>query len=148
MSGTAAVTDGPSGTLSSSFDALVLTGAASVTGQGVVQTSGSRGGFDPYYYKRRNKRRSKDEDIQQFLAEVLGQFPGGDAPEEVVEQAETAKIAALEYNSLKDTAFDAEVAQLRARALAEINTFYSELRREVKRRKDSDEEEDNLLLLS
>jgi hypothetical protein len=50
-------------------------GLATVQGfspQLFVDQGGSKGGWDPYTYKRRNKRRDKINDVRQFMADVLG----------------------------------------------------------------------------
>lgn len=124
-------------------------GQATQSQSAAAEQVGSSIGWDPYRYKRRNKRRTKDEDVQQFLSEILGRFPE-EAPAEIVAQAEAAKIAALEYNAIRDTALKAESAAVRERALNEINAFYAQLRADIKRRRELDDEEDEefLLLLS
>lgn len=109
----------------------------------IQDESRGKGGWDPYYYKRRNKRRSKPKDVQEFLSEVLGH----DAPEQVAAQAEAAKIAAVQYLAIANTALQEEKAALLARALKEINEFYAEIRADVKRRREIDDEEDDFLLL-
>jgi hypothetical protein len=106
----------------------------------VVEDERSRGGFDPYFYKRRNKRRSKAEDVQEFVSEVLS----AEAPE----AAEQAKIAALQYLAIQNTALEADKREALSTALREINDFYRHVRDEIKRRQDlEDEEDDDLLLL-
>ena len=47
----------------------------------------SKGGFDPYAYKRRNKRRDKAQDLREFLATVMGQDLE-DAPAVIASQAD------------------------------------------------------------
>lgn len=110
----------------------------------VQDESRGRGGFDPYYYKRRNKRRSKPEDVREFVSEVLSH----EAPDEVAAQAEAAKIAALQYLAIENTALQAEKSALLADALRHINEFYAVIRDDVKRRRDDDDDDDDLLLLS
>ena len=101
---------------------------------------GGKGGYwDPYYYKKRNKRRDKHKDIVEFIEDVatpqLAQ-----APLEVQQQAREA----LEASRL---AVDKANAEYQRRALVEIAEFYALVRHAVKRRRE-EEDEDDLLLLS
>lgn len=104
-----------------------------------VEETRGKGGFDPYYYKRRNKRRHKAEDVQEFVSEVLGT--------EAPEAAEQAKIAALQYLAIQNTALEADKREALSHALREINDFYRHVRDEIKRRQESEEDEDDDLLL-
>lgn len=106
----------------------------------------SRGGFDPYAYKRRNKRRDKLEDVRQFMADVLGR-DFEDAPEEVADKVEEAKQAALEALAVADTMLKAEAREKLAEALHEINEFYRVIREQVRKAREEDDEEDEELLL-
>ena len=114
-----------------------------------VEQSRGKGGWDPYAYKARGKRRKKREDVEDFLREVFGREIEN-APEPVQEQAEEAKQAAQEYLALADTALQAEAQAKLSAALSEINEFYKELRLAIQRRKAAEAEEDweDLLLLS
>lgn len=98
------------------------------------------GGWDPYYYKRRNRRRTKTEDVRAFLTEVKPSEIVA-APPQVMAQAIEARQAAEEF--LAD-----ETAALKAKALQQINEFFSVVRLEAKRRADADDEDTDLLLLS
>ena len=109
-----------------------------------VDQARSKGGWDPYHYKRRNKRRTKREDVREFLSDVLEAV---DAPEPVQAQADAAKVAATRYLAASETG-DAQA--LLREALSEINAFYAAVRAEAQRRQADDEEdvEEILLLLS
>ena len=103
--------------------------------------SGNKGGWDPYYYKKRNKRRDQRRDVVKFIEEVatpqLVQ-----APERVQEQAQEALEAARLALMLNE--LDAM-----QKALREINEFYALIRAEAKRLRDiEDEGETELLLLA
>ena len=112
----------------------------------VVEETRSKGGFDPYYYKRRNKRRSKLEDVREFVSEVLS-APLDNAPEAVQDQQEAAKVAALQALALQH--IDRQEAQAKlSQALAEINQFYALVREQVRIMREEDEEDEMLLLLS
>jgi len=112
----------------------------------VIEEARSKGGFDPYYYKRRNKRRHKLEDVREFLAETLS-APLANAPEDVQEQQEAAKVAALQALALLN--IDRQEAQAKlAVALEEINQFYALIREQAKLAREEDEEDEMLLLFS
>jgi hypothetical protein len=101
----------------------------------------SKGGWDPYYYKRRNKRRKTPEEVREFLSDVL---EAADAPEPVQAQADVAKVAATRYLAALET--DEAQALLRE-ALSEINAFYAAVRAEAQRQADEDEDDDETILL-
>ena len=107
----------------------------------------SKGGFDPYAYKRRNKRRDKAQDLREFLATVMGQDLE-DAPAVIASQADDAAQAAREALVVLQTGMDDEARAKLSLALNEINTFYALIRADVKRRREEDEEEDEFLLLA
>lgn len=107
----------------------------------------SKGGFDPYAYKRRNKRRDKVQDLREFLATVMGQDLE-DAPAVIASQADDAAQAAREALVVLQTGMDDEARAKLSLALDEINTFYALIRADVKRRREEDEEEDEFLLLA
>lgn len=114
--------------------------AATLVGVEVpAEDHGGKGGWDPYYYKRRNKRRSKRKDVEQFIEE-LAQPALTQAPERVQEQAQEALEAAR--LALKEDG----IAALQ-RALAEINEFYALIRAEAKRLRDEEDESETELLL-
>lgn len=124
-----------------------LSGSGSITATLVgvepvaADIGGNKGGWDPYYYKKRNKRRDQRRDVVKFIEEVA--TPDlTQAPERVQEQAQEALEAArlaLMQNEL-------EAMQ---RALREINEFYALVRAEAKRRRDEiDADEEELLLLA
>jgi len=116
-------------------------GSATIGGV-IVEEARSKGGFDPYYYKRRNKRRVDADDVQEFVAEVL-------ASPDMAEEAEAAKIAALQFLAIQNSALEGEKRDALATALREINSFYRQARDEIKRRQsEEDEDDDDLLLLS
>ena len=97
-----------------------------------------KGGWDPYYYKKRNKRRDQRRDVVKFIEEVatpqLVQ-----APERVQEQAQEALEAARLALTLN------ELGAMQ-KALREINEFYALIRAEAKRLRDEEDEEEFLLL--
>ena len=136
---TAAVT----GTLSATVGLLTLSAEGVLPGA-VPADEGSKGGWDPYAYKRRNKRRAKAQDVQAFVAEVA-QADLSDAPPVLVAQAEDALQAAREALALRNAAI--EDAATLARALAEINEFYRLVREQVRLRREADDDEDDELLL-
>lgn len=106
-----------------------------------VAESGNKGGWNPYVYKKRNKRRDQRRDVVRFIEEVA-QPDLAQAPERVQEQAQDALEAArlaLRLNEL-------DALQ---RALREINEFYALVRAEAKRQRDEiDADEEELLLLA
>jgi hypothetical protein len=112
--------------------------AHSIPGEATAD-SGGKGGFDPYYYKKRNKRRDKKKDVEAFVREIE-QAPIEQAPAFIQEQAEEALEASRRALRLE------ELDALQ-KALSEINEFYSLVRVEAKRRRE-EEEDDELLLLS
>ena len=97
-----------------------------------------KSGWDPYFYKKRNKRRDQRRDVVKFIEEVatpqLVQ-----APERVQEQAQEALEAARLALMLNE--LDAM-----QKALREINEFYALVRAEAKRLRDEEDEEELLLL--
>jgi hypothetical protein len=105
---------------------------------GLTNPTSSKGGWDPYYYKRRSAKRTKGADVEKFLADVPVETLNG-APEEISEQALAARIAANRFVQMKN---EAE----RKAALAEINAFFALVRAEIARRADEIETEDFLLL--
>lgn len=120
-----------------------LSGSGSLAGMlvGVEDTAEEtrgKGGWDPYYYKKRNKRRDQRRDVVKFIEEVatpqLVQ-----APDRVQEQAQEA----LEAARLALTLNELDVMQ---KALREINEFYALVRAEAKRLRDEEDEEELLLL--
>ena len=121
-----------------------LSGSGSITALlvGVEQTEDTRGrsGWDPYYYKKRNKRRDQRRDVVKFVEEVA-EAPLAQAPAEIREQAQEALEAAR---------LALQLAELDAmqKALREINEFYALIRAEAKRLRDMDEDEEELLLLA
>ena len=131
--------------------ATLVTGVGSSDGSSTAQAfsqdnaSRGKGGFDPYYYKRRNKRRHKLEDVREFLTETLS-APLANAPEALQDQQDAAKVASLQALALLN--IDRQEAQAKlALALEEINQFYALVREQVRLRREEDEE-DELLLLS
>jgi len=131
------------GTLSATLGLLTLSAQGVLPGA-VPADEGSKGGWDPYAYKRRNKRRAKAQDVQAFVAEVA-QADLSDAPPVLVAQAEDALQAAREALALRNAAI--EDAATLARALAEINEFYRLVREQVRLRREADDDEDDELLL-
>lgn len=131
------------GTLSATLGLLTLSAQGVLPGA-VPADEGSKGGWDPYAYKRRNKRRAKAQDVQAFVAEVA-QADLSDAPPVLVAQAEDAWQAAREALALRNAAI--EDAATLARALAEINEFYRLVREQVRLRREADDDEDDELLL-
>lgn len=115
---------------------------ASIVGVRVASDDArSKGGWDPHYYKRRNKQRTKRKDVERFVQEIA--HPGlGQAPSAVQKQAQgalDAARAALKLDELSAT----------QKALSEINEFYAIVRAEAKRLRDEeDESEIELLLLA
>ena len=93
---------------------------------------GSKGGFDPYVYKRRNKRRDKIDDVRQFMADILGR-EFDDAPPAITAQAAEATQAARAALAVAPLAIDNSAAI--RKALDEINGFYRLLREEVRVRR-------------
>jgi hypothetical protein len=124
--------------------AFTLQGFAAPLTVGGLDDIRSKGGFDPYVYKRRNKRRAKAQDVQAFVAEVA-QADLSDAPPVLVAQAEDALQAAREALALRNAAI--EDAATLARALTEINEFYRLVREQVRLRREADDDEDEELLL-
>jgi len=131
------------GTLSATLGLLTLSAQGVLPGA-VPADEGSKGGWDPYTYRRRNKRRAKVQDVQAFVAEVA-QADMSDAPPVLVAQAEDALQAAREALALRNAAI--EDAATLARALAEINEFYRLVREQVRLRREADDDEDDELLL-
>ena len=124
-----------------------LSGSGSITAtlvgveQAAEDISGNKGGWDPYFYKKRNKRRDQRRDVVKFIEEVA--TPDlTQAPERVQEQAQEA----LEAARLALLLNELEAMQ---KALREINEFYALIRAEAKRLRDEDDEfETELLLLA
>lgn len=121
-----------------------LSGSGSITALlvGVEQTEDTRGrsGWDPYYYKKRNKRRDQRRDVVKFVEEVA-EAPLAQAPAEIREQAQEALEAAR---------LALQLAELDAmqKALRGINEFYALIRAEAKRLRDEEEDDLDLLLLA
>ena len=121
-----------------------LSGSGSITALlvGVEQTEDTRGrsGWDPYFYKKRNKRRDQRRDVVKFVEEVA-EAPLAQAPAEIREQAQEALEAAR---------LALQLAELDAmqKALREINEFYALIRAEAKRLRDEEEDDIDLLLLA
>jgi hypothetical protein len=136
---------GLSGSLSATLGLLTLSATGTLSGT-PVDEGGSKGGFDPYAYKRRNKRRDKIEDVRQFMADILGRDLE-DAPPEIIEQAEEAKQAAREVLALAPTGLDTDARAALVQALDEINEFYRLVRERVRLAREADEDEDEDLLL-
>jgi len=136
---------GLSGSLSATLGLLTLSATGTLSGT-PVDEGGSKGGFDPYAYKRRNKRRDKIEDVRQFMADILGRDLE-DAPPEIIEQAEEAKQAAREVLALAPTGLDTDARAALVQALDEINEFYRLVRERVRLAREADEDEDEELLL-
>jgi hypothetical protein len=136
---------GLSGSLSATLGLLTLSATGTLSGT-PVDEGGSKGGFDPYAYKRRNKRRDKIEDVRQFMADILGRDLE-DAPPEIIEQAEEAKQAAREVLALAPTGLDTDARASLVQALDEINEFYRLVRERVRLAREADEDEDEDLLL-
>lgn len=136
---------GLSGSLSATLGLLTLSATGTLSGT-PVDEGGSKGGFDPYAYKRRNKRRDKIEDVRQFMADILGRDLE-DAPPEIIEQAEEAKQAAREVLALAPTGLDTDARAALVQALDEINEFYRLVRERVRLAREADEDEDDELLL-
>lgn len=105
-----------------------------------LPTGHTSGGWDPYRYKSRGKRRKNPEDVERFLTET--EELQAQMPLQVAAQREAARRAAEAYLANEAQASEAE---LRA-ALSQINEFYRLLRAEIQRRDDGDDE--LLLLLS
>ncbi len=105
-----------------------------------AEDTGGRGGWDPYYYKKRNKRRDQRRDVVKFVEEVA-EAPLAQAPVEIREQAQEALEAAR---------LALQIAELEAmqKALREINEFYALIRAEAKRLRDDEEDDLDLLLLA
>lgn len=143
LSSNGTLTASVTGTLSATLGLLTLS-AEGVLPRAVPADEGSKGGWDPYAYKRRNKRRAKAQDVQAFVAEVA-QADLSDAPPVLVAQAEDALQAAREALALRNAAI--EDAATLARALAEINEFYRLVREQVRLRREADDDEDDELLL-
>jgi len=120
-----------------------LSGSGSITatlvGVQAADEGRGKGGWDPYYYKKRNKRRDKRQDVERFIAEVA-EAPLAQAPEAVQVQAQEALGAAR---------LALQLAELEAlqRALREINAFYALVRAEAKRRREEADAEDEEMLL-
>jgi hypothetical protein len=136
---------GLSGSLSATLGLLTLSATGTLSGT-PVDEGGSKGGFDPYAYKRRNKRRDKIEDVRQFMADILGRDLE-DAPPEIIEQAEEAKQAAREVLALAPTGLDTDARAVLVQALDEINEFYRLVRERVRLAREADEDEDEDMLL-
>ncbi len=122
-----------------------LSGSGSLTATLVgveVQAEDTRGkgGWDPYYYKKRNKRRDQRRDVVRFVEEVA-EAPLAQAPIEIQEQGREALEAAR---------LALQLAELDAmqKALREINEFYALIRAEAKRLRDEEEDDIDLLLLA
>lgn len=137
---------GLSGSLSATLGLLTLSATGTLSGT-PVDEGGSKGGFDPYAYKRRNKRRDKIDDVRQFMADILGRDLE-DAPPEIIEQAAEAKSAAREVLALAPTGLDNDARNALTAALDEINEFYRLVRERVRLAREADEDEDDFLLLA
>jgi hypothetical protein len=136
---------GLSGSLSATLGLLTLSSTGTLSGT-PVDEGGSKGGWDPYAYKRRNKRRDKIDDVRQFMADILGRDLE-DAPPEIIEQAEEAKQAAREVLALAPTGLDTDARAALVQALDEINEFYRLVRERVRLAREADEDEDEDMLL-
>lgn len=123
-----------------------LSGSGSLTGLLVgveapaAEETRGKGGWDPYFYKKRNKRRDQRRDVVKFIEEVAAPQLV-QAPERVQEQAQEA----LEAARLALLLNELDAMQ---KALREINEFYALVRAEAKRLRDMGEDEEELLLLA
>lgn len=102
-------------------------------------TGQSQAGWTTHFYKRRNKRKSKPSDIEEFFNTFETKLID-EAPAPIAEQAHEAQAASQAY--LKTNEDSAEAKALMAKALAEINEFYALLRAEDKRRRDEQDEDE------
>lgn len=120
-----------------------LSGSGSLSGllvgvEDTAKETRGKGGWDPYFYKKRNKRRDQRRDVVKFIEEVATPQLVL-APERVQEQAQEALEAARLALMLNE--LDAM-----QKALREINEFYALIRAEAKRLRDEEDEEELLLL--
>lgn len=120
-----------------------LSGSGNLSGllvgvEDTAEETRGKGGWDPYFYKKRNKRRDQRRDVVKFIEEVA-QPDLTQAPERVQEQAQEA----LEAARLALTLNELDAMQ---KALREINEFYALVRAEAKRLRDEEDEEELLLL--
>lgn len=124
-------------------------GVFTFTGSAVTftATGQAQAGWTTHFYKKRNKRKAKPSDIEEFFNMFETRLVD-EAPAPIAEQAHEAQAASQAY--LKTNEDTAEAKALMAKALAEINEFYALLRAEDKRRRDEQDEEDiiEFLLLS
>jgi len=122
-----------------------LSGSGSLTATLVgvevaAEDTRGKGGWDPYYYKKRNKRRDQRRDVVKFIEEVATPELTK-APERVQEQAQEA----LEAARLALLLNELDAMQ---KALREINEFYALIRAEAKRLREEEDAEEELLLLA
>lgn len=124
-------------------------GVFAFTGSSVTftATGQSQAGWTTHFYKKRNKRKRKPSDIEEFFNMFETKLID-EAPAPIAEQAHVAQAASQAY--LKTNEDAAEAKALLAKALAEINEFYALLRAADKRLRDEQDEEDTIefLLLS
>jgi hypothetical protein len=123
-----------------------INGAASQTLASFTQTAtGTQGsissayGWTTHFYKKRNKRKTKPSDIEEFFNMFETRLID-EAPAPIAAQAYEAQAASQAY--LKTNEDAAEAKALKAKALAEINEFYALLRAADKRRRDEQDEDD------
>jgi hypothetical protein len=133
------------GTLAGTLGGITLLAQGTLPG-GEAPTKPGTGGWDPYAYKARKRRRTRLEDVRAFMADVMGRDLD-DAPPAVVAQAEDATRAAEAVLAITPTGMDDEVQARLAQALTEIDTFYRLIREQVRLARLADEEEDEELLL-
>ena len=122
-----------------------LSGSGSLTAtlvgvEAAAEDTRGKGGWDPYFYKKRNKRRDQRRDVVRFIEEVATPELTK-APERVQEQAQEA----LEAARLALLLNELDAMQ---KALREINEFYALIRAEAKRLREEEDAEEELLLLA
>jgi hypothetical protein len=96
-------------------------------------------GWTTHFYKKRNKRKRKPSDIEEFFNMFETRLID-EAPAPIAAQAYEAQAASKAYLKANEDA--AEAKALLAKALAEINEFYALLRAADKRRRDEQDEDD------
>ena len=108
----------------------------------VPGAAGNAFGWTTHFYKKRNKRKTKKADVEEFF-NMLETKAIDEAPAPIVAQAKVAETASRNYLALGSTE---DATKLRA-ALAEINAFYALIRAENKRQRELEDDEDEDLML-
>jgi len=123
------------------YSLALAPGVFTFTGSSVTftATGQAQAGWTTHFYKKRNKRKRKPSDIEEFFNTFETKLID-EAPAPIAAQAYEAQAASQQYLQTNEDA--AEAKALLAKALAEINEFYALLRAADKRRRDEQDEDD------